>query len=438
MWGLKLKQMDENKTDIQVLSKTNAGIFFIEVPIKDGFVHFEFSEFEFSGHTQECIIYCWIEIPGHTQDGLTQRINLLSISARKDFVSQLNSSFGKIANWNLIFSNVCVKVGKELASSQVAKSYSDFEPDKNSDVLTPFLRDKSINVFFGMGSSGKTLLTLELGLSVAFNLPFLNQQPKITGNFMFVDYEDSHQTFFERISLLSADKGIEPEELDKRIFRFSPNSVPLHDIKHILKREIINKQIKFLVIDSAVSAAGGEPESAAIATRLFNSLTFLDICVLLICHKTKSEEGDKYPFGSVFFYNFPRNIWYIKKDQELGEDLSHVGLIHRKCNYNKLSTPKAVKIDFEPGSIKITEENNRRWEEDLSIKTRILNSLEESPKTTDDLFKDLNISKSLIKTRLSTLHSNGKIIKPDYGGKWQILYPKELEIQTPPGNFGSN
>lgn len=420
--------MDKNKTDIEILSKENAGIYYVEVPIKDGHVHFEFSEFEFSGHTQECIVYCWVEIPGHTQDGLTQRLNLLSPSSKSDFTRQLANSFGKIANWNLIFSNVCVKVLKEVEENETAKSFSDFEIDTQPDLLTPFLRNKTISVLFGMGSSGKTLLALEMGLSIAFELPFLTSAPTIRGNFLFVDYEDSHQTFFTRISELAADRNITTEELDKRMFYLHPKA-PLADIKHSLKKEIAKREIKFVVIDSALQACGGEPESAAVAGKLFNTLKFLDICVLLIAHKTKAEEGDKYPFGSIFFYNEPRNIWYVKKDQEAGEELTHIGLIHKKCNYGRLSIPKGVKIDFLGGSIKITEETNTRWGEDLSTKQRILNSLEESPKTTEELVKDLHLSKDIIKNRLTELGKKGKVSKPGmYGGKWHILPAEELII----------
>lgn len=413
--------------EIQIISNKN-GIYFIEVAIKEGYVHFEFSDFEFTSHAQDCIVYCWVEIPGQSQDGLKQRINLLSASARADFVRQLANSFGKIANWNLIFSNVCSRITKELEFSYKAKSYSDFEMDKDSDILSPFLRDKNTTIFFGMGSSGKTLLTLKVGLSVAFGTPFLGYKPQVTGNFMLVDYEDSHQTFFERLSLLAADEGIDPGELDKRAFRFDPKAMPLFDIKYILKREIAEKNIKLLIIDSAVSAAGGEPESAAVAARLFNSLKFLDVCVLLIAHKTKAEDSDKYPFGSIFFYNEPRNIWFIKKDQDVGEELNHIGLIHRKCNYAKLSVPIGVKIDFAPDHIKISEEANVRWGEELSIKTRILNSLEESAKTTDELHFDLAVPKDRLRSRLTELVKQGKVEKPDRGGKWRLPTLEEIVI----------
>lgn len=414
-----------NNSEITIIKKDDC--YFAEIPIQDGFIHFEFSEFDFAARTKECVIKCWIEIAGGKQDAFEQRINILSASAKNDFVRQLTISFGKQINWSLVFSNVCVQVSKALEESKVARSYSDFQDKLEADLLSPFLRDEAVNVFFGMGGSGKTFLSLEMGLSVAFNLPFLGYMPSRTGNVLFIDYESNHRDFFDRLSLLAANKNLLPADLDKRMFRFDPEGLPFHDIKNILRREIQSRHIVMIIIDSAALAAGGEPESAAIATRLFNSINSLKVCTLLIAHRTKSEDSEKYPFGSVFFYNSARIVWYVKSDQEQGEDELHIGLIHRKSNNAKASPPHAVEIRFEPGLVSIQEESNARWSSELSIKSRILNSLDEGAKTVKELSQDLDVPIERIGPRLTELKSRGKVDNLD-GQRWQSLRPKEIAL----------
>jgi hypothetical protein len=194
----------------------------------------------------------------------------------------------------------------------------------------------------------------------------------------------------------------------------------LNDIKNTLAKEIKKKNIKLLIVDSAALAAGGEPESAAVANQLINALNSLKTSIFLIAHKTKSDTKDanKYPFGSVFFYNGPRNIWLVRSDSDYNEDLLHIGLIHRKNNSGKYSPPKAIKISFENNRISINEESNQRWGEELGVKERIIDSLTESSKTLAELVEDLKVSKERIKPRLSELKNQKKI--KDSEGVWSL------------------
>jgi hypothetical protein len=402
--------------------------YYVEVEVKDGFIKFEFSDFEFGGRLKDCECKCWLEMAGKAQDVFEQRLNIMSSGGRKDYVTQLGYAFGKKDySWALIFSNVCSQVIEHIENSIKARSYSDFNEPKETDLLAPFLRDSNVNVYFGMGSSGKTLLALEMGLCVAFGLPFLGYKPQTIGNFMLVDYEDRHREFFNRLTLLATDRGIEPSELDKRAFRFeSKDRLSLKEYRNKLRQEIRLNKIKLLIIDSAAMAAGGDLGKQEVAGNFFNTLNSLNVCILLICHQTKSEEGDKYPFGSIFFYNNPRNIWRVEKDQELDEADFHIGLIHRKCNYDKLQTPKAAHIVIKRGdSIQIKPENNSRWIKELGMKMRILDALEDSPKTMAQLVKELEVKKGPLKVRLSELKNTGKIKLEN--GKYSLFFPVQFE-----------
>jgi hypothetical protein len=414
-----------NRFEIEIIDKDN--ILYAEVKIQDGWLHFEFSEFDFAARTKDCIALCWVEIPGMIQDKYEQRINLLSSSAREGFIRQLEKSFGKdTANWSLIFSRVLSKVSEILETSRESKNYSDFNRDSVLELMPPFLYNESINCFFGMGGSGKTLIALRMGLSIAFDLPFLGYKPQLQGNVLMVDYESNHADFHDRIEKLNYNFKIPKEQLDERLWRFDPKGLPLNDIKNTLAKEIKKKNIKLLIVDSAALAAGGEPESAGVANQLINALNSLKTSVFLIAHKTKSGSGDsdKYPFGSIFFYNGPRNIWLVRSDQDYGEDLIHVGLVHRKSNVSRHSSPKAIKIIFESDKIDISEESNQRWSQDLGLKQRIIDSLSETSKTLAELVEDLKAPKDQIKNRLTELKNQKKIKNTD--NVWTLDSDQEL------------
>jgi hypothetical protein len=88
-----------------------------------------------------------------------------------------------------------------------------------------------------------------------------------------------------------------------------------------------------------------ELERAETAIRFFNALRSLRVASLILAHVAKNSE-EKTIYGSVFFSNFARSAWEMKKAQEAGEHIIRVGLYHRKTNLGPLQQPLGFKLHF--------------------------------------------------------------------------------------------
>ena len=60
----------------------------------------------------------------------------------------------------------------------------------------------------------------------------------------------------------------------------------------------------------------------------------LNCGALVLAHipKTNEQQQEAGIYGSVFYKNFARSTWELKKEQEVGADESVLGLFNRKSN----------------------------------------------------------------------------------------------------------
>jgi G3E family GTPase len=68
---------------------------------------------------------------------------------------------------------------------------------------------------------------------------------------------------------------------------------------------------------------------------------------LNLAHVTKGDGNDKRPFGSTFWYNGARSVWYAEReDAPALDNVIHVGLIDRKNNLGAKRSSLAVRVEF--------------------------------------------------------------------------------------------
>jgi hypothetical protein len=115
-----------------------------------------------------------------------------------------------------------------------------------------------------------------------------------------------------------------------------------------IKSILLRNNTTFLICDSLGFAADGTPESAEAATNYYKALRELPpIGSLHLAHISKAEEGDKKPFGSVFWANGARATWFMKRtDADVHSDSMTVGFYHRKSNVGRLQQGFGIKLDF--------------------------------------------------------------------------------------------
>ena len=104
-----------------------------------------------------------------------------------------------------------------------------------------------------------------------------------------------------------------------------------------VQREFHRHKIAFCGLDSVVPACGSSsPNDAEAANELIGTLRRLDVGSLLVAHVPKSaagQQGDEKPFGSQFWFNLCRSIYYVARTSTA--DPVVCGYYHRKSSLSR-------------------------------------------------------------------------------------------------------
>ena len=221
-------------------------------------------------------------------------------------------------------------------------------------------------VLFGDGGLGKSSLALLCAMlaSTGDSIAGMSALPGIP---LYLDYEDSYDVHVRRMQAIAA---CHPN-VAKADVRYQACTEPLVNLTHTLLRRIQAEAISFVVLDSLAAATGGDAGAEA-ATKVFRALRTLNVGAMVIAHISKSpgEGQDPSIYGSVFHKNFARSTWEIRKEQEVGEDVSILGLFNRKSNLSRLHPPIGVQVTQNAESTRICYEPF-----DLSQAPELVNSL---------------------------------------------------------------
>lgn len=266
-----------------------------------------------------------------------QRLSAFSTGSRGDYARQLEYSFGREHKWSLLLSEIVskfIEAWKADSLSSIVKA-SSIVIESPRWLLEPWIEESSANLLYAKGGIGKTYLTLRMALSVVTGGRIFNSKPTLTGQVLFIDYENSGSTFRHRLDRLSKSvPGFSPTTLDHCHY-YDPKGVPLHIIKDDVAKFVRDNDIKLVIIDSAAPACGGPPEDAAVAAQYFASLRVIGSTSLTVAHESKMGGGAT-AFGSVFWTNFSRNIFYLESIDDQQGDIRKLVLRHRKYNNGSL------------------------------------------------------------------------------------------------------
>lgn len=398
----------------------------VRIPTEDGDLSFQFTEIEQTKNTEiDSVLIARVLIPGIATQPFSGRINALSMSAREGFARQLGKAIGNGLPWELGLSGACDSLRQYLAERLRGGFFENAELLESRLLLPPFIEDKAHNILFGKGSGGKTFFALRLALAHMTGLPFLGFTPERTGKVLYVDYEASDSEIMDRVYRLCGSQAFDPplESIYGKLWHMEAGGIPLIDLVPSLKKLIKRDGYDLIVVDSAAPACGGEPEKAESATRYFNALSKLGIASLTIAHETKLE-NHAYPFGSVFWWNLPRNIWNVQSEKEEDDRITQMGIFHRKCNNGALHRPIATKLFFGEGFIDLGFGDSGLWEKEMSVTSRIVRLMKDGvERTKQDMKRDgLNdVEENTLNQSIKRLRKSGKLAcKNEGSGKWGV------------------
>ena len=191
----------------------------------------------------------------------------------------------------------------------------------------PILRDLPM-VLFGSGSSGKSYFAMWLaGRLAARGIPVL-----------YADWEFSIRDHRRRFGRLF--QPMPPCLFYVRCDR------PIKDEIERLTRLVRLHACQYIVCDSMVFALEGAAEGSEQAGIYFRALRQLRIGSLNLAHIAKGDAEEETPFGSVFFSNGARSVWYSHRAQQSPFGLLRMGLYHRKTNVGEILKPRGFQFKF--------------------------------------------------------------------------------------------
>jgi hypothetical protein len=121
----------------------------------------------------------------------------------------------------------------------------------------------------------------------------------------------------------------------------------VHEVDR-LRRIVRDSRLDFAIFDSIGFACNGAPEAAESAIGYAQAVRQLGpIGSYHIAHVVKNDGGDQKPFGSVFWYNFARIVYYVKLAPSPGSpSIATLGFYNRKHNLGPVC-PIGLRFAFE-------------------------------------------------------------------------------------------
>jgi hypothetical protein len=330
---------------------------------------------------------------------LAATFNFSNLRSRDDCarrLAQYAKTGGKF-NWGGKLEALCQYVtGAELSGHSPAVVLRN-APHRTTggefDVLgLTFNRDHGNNLFAD-GGSLKSYLALHIASELA-------RRGTRVG---FFDWEldvYTHRDRYEQINGPDMPDGVIYVRCDQ----------PLVYEKARLRRIIRHEQIRFGIFDSAGYLTDGAPEAADATMAACRAMRQLGIGHLLLAHITKGENGDRRPFGSTFWFNSARSVWFLKVANTSPDgNAVNLGAFHRKSNLGPLRPALGICVEFEGDRVQFRRTDAATIEElaeSLPLWQRIRGVVKTGPQTLATIASELNHDNVESLDRIVRKHKN--------------------------------
>ena len=358
-------------------------------------------------------IIVWLKKPSGLSPEIPFYLKIKSDSNKEQLVRILGKAFDKKENkeiypWTLLVTRAYSEIEKKIREYKQDFSENETIPKDVVWMLEPFIQEDQINTFFGLGSSGKTILSMFFATMVVKEKGY---------NTMLIDYENDPSSWANKVIKIAGE-----ERSRENYVYFDSEQIPLYEQIDKLKEVIKRRNIKLIVVDSASLASGDSTSDEKATLRLISGIKLLRTTTVLIAHQRKND-GDKNPIGSIQYENQARNVWNFKSETDNNmESTLHVACKHTKANNTYLrKQPIGFKIVFGLDTINITREDAGDYFEDkLPIHSRIEKLLSEDGSLPyKEIAQRLGISVKQTSKVLSLGKTSG-FFTNDTEGKWSL------------------
>ena len=279
------------------------------------------------------------------------------------------------------------------------------------------------------------MLAIATAMSVSSLLPVIDgvKQPNETGAVLYLDWETDEAEVMQRMNFIAnglSQRGRSDLPLVREDFplTYVRCTASLTAMQPKIAKWAETNECKLVIVDSLIPALDGDANDSETARKFMNTLRSFNCASLVLSHTSK--EGKL--FGSTFWWNLARNVWEVKKEQDLGQDYSDLGLIHKKSNNSSLSKPLGVrmKVDKQNESVVFDKFNvvdsTGTLAASLSVRSRVIQLLKtEGALTVKEIVQHLgsSVSESSVGMALSRGRKTDFILTTDAAGikRWGLL-----------------
>jgi len=263
-------------------------------------------------------------------------------------------------------------------------------------LLQPFVLKNSINLIYGLGATGKSTFACYLATLLA----------KRGHKVLYIDYENPTSNDIKRTIL-----KISPDV--DNVYVLCLKSRLIDNIERLYE-DVKKNKIDVIIVDSVIKSMVTDVFNPEAVSRYTTSLFKFPVTWLLISHVAKNnQDGD--PYGSIFFFNDARNVWFAKRIANHENNI--IQLIHKKSNFTKLFPSTIFEFSYEDKKIHVKQKS---IEDYGTITDLILLALSEEPKPFAQLKKELpSVNSNKLTTYLNRLKKRNQIKFEN--GLWSII-----------------
>lgn len=338
-------------------------------------------------------------------------------------------------DWIGLLEEFCLRVIEFDRRGQPTVNLADlpFNPEEDRrwyfDDRFPVLQDLPM-IWFGAGGTCKSYLALYAAMRLSF------QGIRV----LYCDWELGARDHRQRLGMMQ--QGAAPPSI-----QYLRCERPMLDESERIRRVIKEQSIDYVICDSIAFATGGRPEEAEQANAYFRAVKSWNIGSLHLAHMVKSDFQEqqagmerksppplpKTPFGSVFWGNAARSIWYLQRTEEeispssanLDDETSEftVGFYSRKSFDRRHGLTRAYLLRFTPRRVAIEScdiGDSPELVERLSLADRMKHFLKRhGPSLTSELAEELGAKDDSIR---KALRRGENTFRRDSDGRIKLVY----------------
>ena len=361
--------------------------------------------------------------------------DLMSMSRRKEAIAALNNTQNE--DWAAILDVACriARDAQEDTTEFLDISKSKFDKTATDWLIDGFLPKGQPTVLYADGGTGKSMLAIATAMSVSSLLPIIEgiKEPSDTGAVLYLDWETDEAEVMQRMNFIAngvTQSGRSPFPLVREDFplTYVRCTAALTALQPKIAKWTEANDCKLVIVDSLIPALDGDANDSETARKFMNTLRSFNCSALVLSHTSK--EGKL--FGSTFWSNLARNVWEIRKEQDLGQDYSDLALIHKKSNNSSLAKPIGIRMKFDKQNESVTfnkfnvADTTGTLAASLPVKSRIIQLLKsEGALTVKEIVQQLgsSVTESSVGMALNRGSRTEFVLTTDAAGvkRWGLL-----------------